>query len=39
MAYVLQQVLVGLAWVWVLWALWGEVRGLLEEVEPHEGEA
>lgn len=33
MAYVLQQVLVGLAWVWVLWALWGEVRALMEEMK------
>lgn len=30
-AYVLQQVIVLLAWGWVLRVLWGEVRGLLKE--------
>lgn len=39
MAYILQQIFVGCAWVWVLRVLWGEVRALMEEVEPHEGEA
>lgn len=33
MAFILQQIFVGCAWVWVLWALWGEVRGLLEDLE------
>lgn len=38
-SYILQQVLVLGAWCWVVWTIWGEVRGLLEEVERHEGEA
>lgn len=33
MAYILQQVLVGLGLVWALRALWGEVRGLLADLE------
>ncbi len=37
--YILQQIVVLCAWVWALWVLWGEVRGLMEEVEAHEGEA
>lgn len=32
-AYVLQQALVGLGLVWALWALWGEVRALIEEIK------
>lgn len=31
MAFILQQIFVGCAWGWVLWALWGEVRALMEE--------
>ena len=37
--FVLQQAVVLGAWCWVLWVIWREVRGLLEEVEAHEGEA
>ena len=33
MAYMLQQVLVGLGLVWALRALWGEVRVLMEEAK------
>ena len=33
MAYILQQVFVGLGLIWALWALWGEVRALMEEGE------
>ena len=33
MAYILQQVFVGLGLIWALWALWGEVRALMEEEE------
>lgn len=33
MAYILQQIFVGCAWGWVVWTIWGEVRGLLEEAE------
>lgn len=39
MAYIAQQILVGLGLVWAVWVLWGEVRGLLEEAERHEGKA
>lgn len=31
MAYIAQQIFVGLGLAWTLWVLWGEVRGLLEE--------
>lgn len=37
--YILQQVIVLGAWCWVVRVIWSEVRGLLEEGEPHEGEA
>lgn len=33
MAFILQQIFVGCAWVWVLWALWGEVRALMRELQ------
>ena len=33
MAYIAQQVLVGLGLAWALWVLWGEVRGLMEDLE------
>lgn len=33
MAYILQQILVGLGLVWAVWVLWREVRGLMEEAE------
>ena len=33
MAYIVQQVLVGLGLVWALRALWGEVRALIEEAK------
>ena len=36
--YILQQIVVLSAWVWVLRTIWGEVRGLLEEAEHHERE-
>ena len=39
MAFILQQIFVGCAWVWVLRVIWHEVRGLMEEAERHEGEA
>lgn len=33
MAFILQQILVGLALVWALRVLWGEVRVLMEEMD------
>lgn len=33
MAFILQQIFVGCAWVWALRALWGEVRVLMEEAK------
>ena len=33
MAYIMQQVLVGLGLVWALRALWSEVRWLMEEAK------
>mgnify|MGYP000308738072 CR=1 FL=1 len=33
MAYIAQQVLVGLGLAWALWVLWGEVRGLMGEAQ------
>ncbi len=38
-SYILQQVIILGVWCWVLRVIWGEVRGLMEEGEPHEGEA
>ena len=36
MAYIAQQILVGLGLVWAVRVLWGEVRGLMEEgIENH----
>ena len=32
-AFMLQQVLVGLGLVWALWALWNEMRWLMEEAK------
>lgn len=37
--YILQQIVVLGAWCWVLRVIWSEVRGLMEEGEPHEREA
>ena len=37
--YILQQVIVLGVWCWVVRVILREVRGLLEEGEPHEGEA
>lgn len=37
--YILQQVVLLGAWCWVVRVIRGEVRGLLEEGEPHEREA
>lgn len=37
--YILQQIVVLCAWCWVVQVIWGEVRGLMEEVEAHEREA
>lgn len=37
--YILQQIVVLGAWCWVVQVIWGEVRGLWEEGEPHEREA
>ena len=37
--YILQQIVVLGAWCWVVRVIRGEVRGLMEEVEAHEGEA
>ena len=31
MAYIAQQIFVGLGLAWSLWVLWGEVRALMEE--------
>ena len=33
MAFILQQIFVGCVWIWVLWALWGEVRALMRELQ------
>ena len=34
--YIAQQVIVLGTWCWVLWVIWHEVRGLLEEMGSHE---
>ena len=31
--YILQQVIVLGAWCWVVWVIWHEVRGLMEDLE------
>lgn len=31
--YILQQVIILGVWCWVLWVVWREVRGLLEDLE------
>ena len=36
--YILQQISVLCAWGWVLRVIWSEVRGVMEEGEPHERE-
>lgn len=37
--YILQQIVVLGAWCWAVWTIWGEIRGLMEEAERHEGKA
>ena len=37
--YILQQISVLCAWCWAVRVIWSEVRGLMEEGEPHEREA
>ena len=37
--YILQQAVLLGAWCWAVRVIWHEVRGLLEEMERHEGEA